>query len=267
LNVAPPDSAILSMLHDCALVVRDTVAETADWDAPGRRSEQYEVDLVADAVAVEFLTRYGTNVLSEESGHHDQGATITVIIDPIDGTSNAIRGLPWFATSLCAIDDSGPIAAVVLDLSSGTMYDARRDAGAHANGVAIHASACERLSDAFVGYSGSPQQRMCWASGRTIGSIALALCHVATGSLDGFIDLDLDVHGVWDYAGALLICREASAHCSESLGRPLMVLEHAARRSPIVAGTPSLLGDLQRVARTHVRGADGIPQRRKTERS
>jgi myo-inositol-1(or 4)-monophosphatase len=242
------DPATLAALRNCAFAVRDAVLDATEWKTPGRRADQYQIDLVADSVAVEFLTRCGMNVLSEESGHHINGGGITVIIDPVDGTHNAIRRLPWFATSLCAVDHDGAIAAVVLDLASGTLYDARRGAGARADGVPIQASTCERLSEAFVGYSGSPHQRIPWASGRAIGSIALALCHVAAGSLDGFIDLDLDVHGVWDYAGALLICHEASAQATETLGRSLMVLEHQARRSPIVAGTPQLLTELTIVA-------------------
>jgi myo-inositol-1(or 4)-monophosphatase len=242
------DSGVLATLRECALLVRDSVAKAVDWDTPGGRAEQYHVDLVADAVAVEFLTRAGLDVLSEESGRHIAGSGVTVIVDPIDGSSNAIRGLPWFATSLCAVDRDGAIAAVVLDLTHGTLYDAQRGAGARADGVRIQASDCTRLADAYVAYSGSPHQPIGWASSRALGSIALALCYVAAGSLDGFVDFDVDVHGCWDYAGALFICQEASAHATETLGRPLLVVEHAARRSPVVAATTPLLAELALVA-------------------
>ena len=93
------DSGVLATLRESALLVRDSVAKAVDWDTPGGRAEQYHVDLVADAVAVEFLTRAGLDVLSEESGRHVAGSGVTVIVDPIDGSSNTIRGLPWFATS------------------------------------------------------------------------------------------------------------------------------------------------------------------------
>jgi myo-inositol-1(or 4)-monophosphatase len=240
---------VLATLRECALLVRDSVAEAVDWDVPGGRAEQYHVDLVADAVAVEFLSRAGLDVLSEESGPHIAGNAVTVFVDPIDGSSNAVRGLPWFATSLCAVDRHGAIAAVVLDLTHGTLYDARRGAGARADGRQIHASNCTHLADAYVAYSGSPHEPIPWASGRALGSIALALCYVAAGSLDGFVDFDVDVHGCWDYAGALFICQEASAHATETLGRPLLVAEHAARRSPVVAATEPLLAELALVAK------------------
>jgi len=253
-STAPDFSAVLNVLRMCAFAVRKAVFEASAWSIAGTRAHQYRVDLVADAVAVDCLTRSGMDVLSEESGHHGGAAGMTVVVDPVDGTNNAIRGLPWFATSLCAVDAGGAVASVVLDLTSGTLYDAIRGQGARANGVPLATSSCEHVADAFVGTSGAPERAVPWSSTRSIGSIALALCYVAAGSLDGFVDFDTDVHGVWDYAGALLICHESGAHSTETFGRPLMALRHEARCSPIVAGTESLLADLQRFRTGSVRG-------------
>ena len=49
---------------------------------------------------------------------------MTVVVDPLDGSTNASRRLPWFATSLCAVDADGPLAALVVDLVHGTRFDA-----------------------------------------------------------------------------------------------------------------------------------------------
>ena len=64
------------------------------------------------------LTGNGLGVLSEESGRHHPDRAITVVIDPVDGSTNASRGIPWFATSLCAVDTDGPLAALVINLAS-----------------------------------------------------------------------------------------------------------------------------------------------------
>lgn len=67
---------------------------SADRLGGGDRSGQYRLDLVADADVVDSLLASGYNVLSEESGFHDQGASLTVVVDPVDGSTNASRGLP-----------------------------------------------------------------------------------------------------------------------------------------------------------------------------
>ena len=61
---------------------------------------------------------------------------------------------------------------------------------------------------------------------------------VADGVLDGFVDCSVDAHGPWDYLGGMLICREAGAVVADALGRDLVVLEHAGRRTPVAGATP-----------------------------
>ena len=65
---------------------------------------QYSIDLVADAIALRHLRGTGLAVLSEESGRTGPtDAPITVVLDPVDGSSNAARDLPYWATSMCAV--------------------------------------------------------------------------------------------------------------------------------------------------------------------
>src|SRR5436305_1068395 len=73
---------------------------------------------------------------------------------------------------------------------------------------------------------------------------ALDLCAVACGIVDGYLACSRDAHGVWDYAGGLLICQEAGAAVADALGRELIVLEHDARRTPVAAATPALFDEL-----------------------
>ena len=63
---------------------------------------------------------------------------------------------------------------------------------------------------------------------------------------DGFVDTSPDAHGVWDYAGAMLVLQEAGGVIVDALGRDLLILEHEARRTPIAAANPDLLATLVR---------------------
>ncbi len=219
----------------------DALADLDDWGHSGRRSDQYRHDVVADDVLIEGLHRAGFAVLSEESGLTGDGP-ITVVVDPVDGSTNASRGLPWYATSLCAVDAGGPLAASVVNLASGVRFQAVRGGGVEAD-QPVAPSACERLSEAIIGMSGWAPTHGGWAQYRACGAAALDLCNVAAGVLDGWLDVD-DALGVWDYLGAYLVCQEAGVPMVDALGRDLVVLDHAARRAPIAAGTPRLLGEL-----------------------
>ena len=72
------------------------------------------------------------------------------VIDPVDGSTNASKGIPWFATSLCAVDGEGARAALVVNQASGVRFEAVRGGGARRDGVPIRPSGCERMSDAIV---------------------------------------------------------------------------------------------------------------------
>jgi fructose-1,6-bisphosphatase/inositol monophosphatase family enzyme len=64
---------------------------------------------------------------------------------------------------------------------------------------------------------------------------------VAGGRFDGFVDCSADAHGSWDYLAGMLICEEAGALVADPWQRPLVTLEHSARRTPVAAGTKALL--------------------------
>jgi myo-inositol-1(or 4)-monophosphatase len=83
-----------------------------------------------------------------------------------------------------------------------------------------------------------------------LGASALDLCLVASGTLDGYVDCVVDAHGVWDYAGASLVCAEAGVPIVDAHGRDLIVFDHDARRTPVAASTPELLEALLQVRRT-----------------
>jgi fructose-1,6-bisphosphatase/inositol monophosphatase family enzyme len=235
------DGLLLEVLHDAATAVRVALDGLDDWGDAGARAGQYLSDLAADQAALAVIDRAGLGALSEESGLHDGDRAVVVVIDPVDGSTNASRGLPWYATSLCAVDADGPRAAVVVDQASGQRFEAVRGGGARVDGVALHPSGAVHLGESIVGLSGYPPRHLGWKQLRALGAVALDLCAVAGGRLDAYIDCSPSAHGAWDYLGGALVCQEAGAHVVDALGRSLLTLEHAERRTPVAAATPELL--------------------------
>ena len=239
---------ILAVLNETAEAVSVVLRANKDWSLSGLRDTQYSVDLRADSAALEVLHGAGVAVLSEESeitgtfGDDD----LCVVMDPLDGSTNASRGVQWFATALCAIDKNGMRAGLVVNQANGIdRYWATTGGGAFHNGVAMRPSACVDLSEAVVGVSGIPKQRPKWGQFRALGAAALDICLVADGVIDAWIDFN--THGVWDYLASALICQEAGAQIAEHQDRDLIVHQHGQRRTPIVAATPELLLSVRQV--------------------
>jgi len=236
---------LLRLLDDTAAAVigaldGHAVGRPDLWRLAGDRPGQYRLDLVADEAALPVLHRAGVGVLSEESGLHDTGCGVTVVIDPVDGSTNASRGLPWYATSLCAVDDEGPLAALVVNLATGARYQAVRGGGATLDGRPVKPSGVTRAEDALLVLNGYPPQHFGWRQYRSLGASALDLCSVADGRVDGTVDCSEDALGPWDYLGALLVLNEVGAPVCDVHGRELVVLDHDARRTPVSAATPEL---------------------------
>jgi fructose-1,6-bisphosphatase/inositol monophosphatase family enzyme len=234
------DAELLDVLDATVAAVRRSLDTIVDWRRPGERVGQYGLDLTADAAAVEVLTRAGLGVLSEESGRHHPERDAYVVVDPVDGSSNASRGIPWFATSLAVVDGDGLRAAVVVNQSSGVRYSATRGGGAFRDGVPIETSSVTDLGDAFLAINGRCREHLGWRQYRALGAAALDLCLVAEGAIDGYLDCADSNHGPWDYLGGMLVLHEAGGIVADLRDRPLVVDDHDARRAPVAAATPEL---------------------------
>ncbi len=237
------DDELLAILDDTAAAISAALSTVEDWrpTTGARTHTQYAIDVVADAPAVEVLTKAGLGVLSEESGLHEPDRDIVVVMDPVDGSTNASRGVPWFATSLCAVDRDGPRAALVINLATGERFDAIRGAGARRDGQPIHVGTTTDVSSALVVLCGIPTEKGPWAQGRVMGAAALDICSVACGRFDAYLDNTTGIHGPWDYLGGMLVLTEAGGVMEDIEGRDLVHLEHGAKRGPMAAATPELL--------------------------
>ncbi len=233
-------TAILDLFDSLVQPVTRAVQEVDDLQAAGERPGQYALDLVADGLILGPLVDAGLGVLSEESGTIEGVGDVTVVVDPVDGSTNASLGLPWYALSLCAVDADGAVAALVANLASGTTYRAVRHEGATREGNPLRPPPPVALADAIIGVSGLPPRSLGWAQYRAYGAAALDLCAVAAGELHGFVDCTADAHGVWDYAAAMLICAEVGVAVVDADHRDLLVLDHGIRRTPVAAPAPLL---------------------------
>ena len=245
---------------------RERVIETGTTGGGGDRT--LVIDQAAEDAVFAELDRlhadgYRFCVIAEERGLVDYGdAGIRVVVDPIDGSMNAKRGLTHHALSIAVAD--GPtmddvVFGYVLDLGPEEEWWARRGEGAFLDGARLYPPGERRTRDGRLELvaieSASP--RWIAAAGvelernvgrvRAIGSIAISLCQVAASRLDGLVSLR-NCRAV-DAAAGQLIVREAGGvvsfpRCPTPLGAPL----DTEPRSPVVAArTPETLGELEGV--------------------
>ncbi|HEY0666166.1 MAG TPA: inositol monophosphatase family protein [Gallionella sp.] len=184
----------------------------------------------ADLAAQSALTRklqaiLNVPVLGEEMTSAEQlalwadGKEGLWCVDPVDGTSNFVRGLPYFAVSVALMRDGRSVLGVVFDPVANEMFAAEHERGAFLNGEKLvprkavggmaHSLACvdmKRLDKKLVlRLAGSPP----YSSQRNFGASALDWCYTAAGRYDMYL------HGgqkLWDYAAGSLILSEAGGH-------------------------------------------------------
>jgi fructose-1,6-bisphosphatase/inositol monophosphatase family enzyme len=241
------DLELVGLLHGAVDAVAAALEATTAWGETGGIAGQHHSDLVADGAALEVLRQVDVGILSEESGTENIDREVVVVVDPLDGSTNASRGIPWYASSFCAVDSEGPRAAVVADLVGGTRFEAVRGGGARRDGEAIAPSACASVGDSLLVLNGYPPHVLGCKQFRILGAAALDLCLLAAGSFDGYVDCSVDGLAPWDYLGAALVCREAGVDVVDHAGRSIVVLDVGARRSLVAAPTSTLLDELSAI--------------------
>jgi myo-inositol-1(or 4)-monophosphatase len=255
--------AVLAAAPTTALRARET----------GTRGEGGDRTLEIDAAAeravfrqLEMLHAGGARfaAISEERGRvdfgYDAADPVLVVIDPLDGSRNAKRGLPHYALSLAVADGD-----TMADVAFGFVYDfgpreewvARRGRGAELNGVQLDPDAPERRVGGRLELLGIESADPAWVRDsadafagaahrlRALGAIAVSLCQVAGARLDGMVTLRR-ARSV-DVAAGQMIVREAGGavsftDCADPLGAPLSEMGPV---SPVVAArSPEGLAEL-----------------------
>lgn len=210
-----------------------------------------EVDRQAEAELVKELRRAYPDhaILAEEGGAQGQSRHVWCI-DPLDGTSNFLRGYPHFAISIALLEDGQPIHAVVYDPLREELYTASKGSGAFLNDRRLRVGQRKGLEGAVLA-TGFPfrQREQLPAHLRVVravladaedlrrtGSAALDLAYVAAGRLDGFWEIGL---GPWDMAAGALLVREAGGVCRDTEGG-----EDFLQHGSIVAGNVRVCAQL-----------------------
>ena len=174
--------------------------------------------------------RPGYALLLEESGETPgSDPRHRWIVDPLDGTTNFLHGIPHFAISIALERDGEIVAGLVYEPTRDEMYSAEKGLGAYVNDRRLRVSARRRLGEALIGtgmpfgeradnpdYIGTLEAIMGATSGvRRMGSAALDLAYVAAGRYDGFWEFGL---APWDIAAGILLVREAGGFVSDLTG-------------------------------------------------
>jgi myo-inositol-1(or 4)-monophosphatase len=229
----------LDPLRECANEIGEIVQSGRHGGFSGLRASQYRLDITADEIALRVLLGAGFQVVSEESGVSGSGE-LTVVVDPIDGSTNCDHGVPFFATSLAVLRGNELVAALVMNQATGTSYEAEKGGGAFRDGIAISPSGQTDIAQAIVSFSGLPSSHLGWAQFRSLGAASLEICLVADGSLDAFSVAQQSTLNPWDYLGGLLVVLEAGAVAGE-YDRDVLVTSERVRRRPVFASTAELL--------------------------
>lgn len=167
------------------------------------------------------------NILGEESGLSDfkNNNGYNWFIDPIDGTTNYIQGLPLCCISISLWDSKGPLVSVVYAAVLDYLFTASRGQGAFLNGKKIKVSKKNGLIHAYGGFGWGrdvkkasvnfPKLINVLNKVRTLGSSALELCYVASGVYDFHVQARIKI---WDFAAAVLIITEAGGRVADWQG-------------------------------------------------
>ena len=219
-----------------------------------------KIDLLAEEVVIKTLEDSGVScvLVSEECGVKRIGVEESsgyVVMDGIDGTTNAVHGLPFAATSLAF--SKGPCLkdvrlGLVMDFSMDTIFHAEKGRGAYRDEKRLKTASITGLRDAVISFElgferDREQQIQCLLpilanskKIRILGSTALELCYIASGSLDAFIDVRGGARAT-DLAAAQLILVEAGGVSVTPAGCLLDLSLNATATTSIIAASNPIL--------------------------
>ncbi|MEM2760662.1 MAG: inositol monophosphatase family protein [Nitrososphaerales archaeon] len=225
-----------------------------------------KIDIVAERAVMDTIRAHGLNciIIAEEAGKVDLTNSRSegyVVLDAVDGTTNALRGIPFYCCSIAFAGQnrlSGVEHGVVMDLFTGDIYSASKGNGAFFNGARIHVKERFEENKYVVGMNVSGVKPETIESLKPImsksnhlrhmGANALELCIFARGLMDCFIDLRNKIR-VTDMAAAYLIVKEAGGILVSEDGKELeSELDSSSRLSFIAAANRHVLDDLVQTA-------------------
>lgn len=189
-----------------------------------------DTDLESEKVIFDILQKESSfNILSEESGLLNDEPGPKWIVDPVDGTNNFARGLPFFVVSIGLMDENEFIVGVITEPVTGNEYYATKGGGAFRNGKKMELPAFQKDFTPTIflnhGYKEFDRNRFRQLTDKLalnyntlkLGTTALEMVNVATGSVDAFISSG---DSLWDFAGGAVIATEAGCKFTDWKGNP-----------------------------------------------
>jgi myo-inositol-1(or 4)-monophosphatase len=182
-----------------------------------------------DMIIKNIENKFPDHAIIAEEGYNKSGKEgFAWYIDPIDGTTNFVHGVPMFCVSVALYKDASPIIGVCHNPSTRETFYAEKGKGAFLNGKRIYVSKTMNLLDALVAtgfpYKSEDMEKIikCFSNVvgnvqgiRRFGSAALDLCYVACGRFDAFWEMELKP---WDMAAGVLILEEAGGKVTDMEG-------------------------------------------------
>ena len=190
-------------------------------------------DKKVEKILIEELQKARPNysILSEEIGEINNDESFKWIIDPIDGTSNFLHGIPHFAISIGLEHNKEIICGIVYDPIKDEMFTAEKGNGSYINNQRMRVSARSKLQDSII-FSGGPRfnstnkditfdeykkiSSKVNIAIRKLGSASLDMAYVAAGRCDGFWQRDLNY---WDIAAGIILVKEAGGFVTDFKGK------------------------------------------------
>ena len=219
-----------------------------------------EVDGDAEKVIVKELKRaypdYG--IYGEEGGLQGNGRQMWVI-DPLDGTSNYLRGFPHYCVSIALVENGEPTDAVIFDPLRNELFTASKGAGAVLNDRRIRVAERKDLEGTMIHTGFAPRERARAGSQlktvdtllvqaediRRTGSAALDLAYVACGRADAYFEAGVKA---WDIAAGVLLVREAGGKVCDFRGAATARMdERGPETRPLIAANIKVAGELQKL--------------------
>ncbi len=209
------------------------------------------IDKIAEDIILSYLRDAEAcgEVISEEAGRcRISDADGIIILDPIDGTYNAIQGIPYYAISAAYMENGEVTAAYISNLGHYEVFTAEKNAGAFLNDKPIRVSDVDTLDTATLSLYGKrddtrPFMRIAsqirrW---RHLGASALELAYVGCGRIDGVVDMRGTLRYT-DAAAGMLICEEAGGRVTTAMGESIAFSEDVREGRALIA-TNGLLQD------------------------
>ena len=172
-------------------------------------------DTKAEKIIIEELSKAKKNfsILSEEDGSKiNKDQNNFWIIDPIDGTTNFLHGIPHFAISIALKTNNEIISGVIYDPIKDEMFYAEKNNGAFFNNHRIRVSNKKEINSCLFATGGQDDNKKIGLNIRRTGSAALDMAYVASGRYDGYFQKNLNL---WDIAAGLILVKEAGGIVNE----------------------------------------------------